>query len=128
MKKTFILKTYNIFHKILLLLLVLLVVKLIIDFSNKNRNSKSQKDNFNSKINKEIYNPQIQLDDNGFQFIQAEKGTEISNKEYMLYNVKTNGDFAEASSGMLEITNNKNTFTFTENPKFRLFINNLDKK
>ena len=127
MKKTFILKTYNIFHKILLLSLVILVAKLIIDFSNKSRNPNSQKNNFNSKINKEIYNPQLQLDDNGFQFIQAEKGAEISNKEYILYNVKTNGDFAEASSGMLEITNNKNTFTFIENPKFRLYINEFKK-
>lgn len=127
MKKTFILKTYNIFHKILLLSLVILVAKLIIDFSNKSRNQNLQKNNFNSKINKEIYNPQLQLDDNGFQFIQAEKGAEISDKEYILYNVKTNGDFAEASSGMLEITNNKNTFTFTENPKFRLYINEFKK-
>lgn len=126
MKKTFILKTYNIFHKILLLSLVILVVKLIIDFSNKSRNLNSQKNNFNSKINKEIYNPQLQLDDNGFQFIQAEKGAEISDKEYILYNVKTNGDFAEASSGILKITDNKNTFTFTENPKFRLYINNFN--
>ena len=89
MKKTFILKTYNIFHKILLLSLVILVTKLIIDFSNKSRNQNLQKNNFNSKINKEIYNPQLQLDDNGFQFIQAEKGAEISDKEYILYNVKT---------------------------------------
>ena len=119
MKKTFILKTYNIFHKILLIILLILLTKLVLDFYNKNKN-------INSKINKEIYNPQLQLDDNGFQFIQAEKGTEINNKEYILYNVKTNGDFAEASSGILKITDNKNTFTFTENPKFRLYINNFN--
>lgn len=127
MKKTFILKTYNIFHKILLIILLILLTKLVLDFYNKNKNINSQIKNINSKINKEIYNPQLQLDDNGFQFIQAEKGTEINNKEYILYNVKTNGDFAEASSGMLEITNNKNKFTFTGNPKFRLYIGELRK-
>ena len=97
------------------------------DFYNRSKNITSQTNSIHSKINKEIYNPQLQLDDNGFQFIQAEKGAEISDKEYILYNVKTNGDFAEASSGMLEITNNKNTFTFTENPKFRLYINEFKK-
>ena len=126
MKKTFILKTYNIFHKILLIILLILLTKLVLDFYNKNKNINSQIKNINSKINKEIYNPQLQLDDNGFQFIKAEKGTEINNKEYILYNVKTNGDFAEASSGILKITDNKNTFTFTENPKFRLYINNFN--
>ena len=127
MKKTFILKTYNIFHKILLIILLVLLVKLAIDFYNRSKNITSQTNSIHSKINKEIYNPQLQLDDNGFQFIQAEKGAEISDKEYILYNVKTNGDFAEASSGMLEITNNKNNFTFTENPKFRLYINEFKK-
>lgn len=127
MKKTFILKTYNIFHKILLIILLVLLVKLAIDFYNRSKNITSQTNSIHSKINKEIYNPQLQLDDNGFQFIQAEKGIEIDDKEYILYNVKTNGDFAEGSSGMLEITNNKNTFTFTENPKFRLYINEFKK-
>ena len=127
MKKTFILKTYNIFHKILLIILLVLLAKLVIDFYNKNKSINSQTSNINSKINKEIYNPQLQLEDSGFQFIQAEKGREINNKEYILYNVKTNGDFAEASSGMLEITDNRNTFTFTENPKFRLYINEFKK-
>ena len=127
MKKTFILKTYNIFHKILLIILLVLLAKLVIDFYNKNKSINSQTSNINSKINKEIYNPQLQLEDSGFQFIQAEKGIEIDNKEYVLYNVKTNGDFAEASSGMLEITDDKNTFTFTENPKFRLYIGEFQK-
>lgn len=127
MKKTFILKTYNIFHKILLIILLVLLAKLVIDFYNKNKSINSQTNNINSKINKEIYNPQLQLENGGFQFIQAEKGIEINDKEYVLYNVKTNGDFAEASSGILEITDNKNTFTFTENPKFRLYINEFKK-
>ena len=127
MKKTFILKTYNIFHKILLIILLVLLAKLVIDFYNKNKSINSQTSNINSKINKEIYNPQLQLEDSGFQFIQAEKGIEIDDKEYVLYNVKTNGDFAEASSGMLEITDDKNIFTFTENPKFRLYIGEFQK-
>ena len=127
MKKTFILKTYNIFHKILLIILLVLLAKLVIDFYNKNKNINSQTNNINSKINKEIYNPQLQLEDSGFQFIRAEKGIEIDDKEYVLYNVKTNGDFAKASSGMLKITDNKNTFTFTENPKFRLYIEEFKK-
>ena len=127
MKKTFILKAYNIFHKILLIISFILLAKLIVDFCHKNKNINSKTNRINSIINKEIYSPQLQLEDNGFQFIQAEKGVEINDKEYILYNVKTNGDFAEASSGMLEITNNKNTFTFTENPKFRLYINEFKK-
>ena len=54
MKKTFILKTYNIFHKILLIILLILLTKLVLDFYNKNKNINSQIKNINSKINKEI--------------------------------------------------------------------------
>ncbi|MDD2840065.1 MAG: hypothetical protein PHY80_02960 [Rickettsiales bacterium] len=125
MKKILTLKIYNYFHYILIVLIFACITKFVLDFYNKNKDVIKSSNNIVEYQNI-ILEPRLQFNDKGFQFVEAEQGIE-NNQNYTYTNVKTYGDFGEASAGQLEITDNQNVLTFTENPSFTIYTNKIKK-
>lgn len=125
MRKITALKTYNYFHYILLVLIFLCAIKFVLDFINKNKNVIKNYDNI-AKYQNIILKPKLQFNEKGFQFVEAEQGIE-NDEKYTFTNVKTYGDLGDGSAGKLEITDNQNILTFTENPEFTIYTNKIKK-
>ena len=76
------------------------------------------------KYNKTILDPRIQIEDNGFEYIKADKGY-LNEDDYVFENVNMSGDFGNITAGRLDIKNNKNILEFTINPNFTIYIDEM---
>ncbi|HSQ97168.1 MAG TPA: hypothetical protein VLL98_00425 [Rickettsiales bacterium] len=123
MSKLKILKIYNNIYYILVFLIFLCIIKFISDFYSKNKNVIKNKNNVVQYQNI-IIKPQLQFNDNGFQFVEAEQGIETEGN-YIFTNVYTYGDFGKASAEKLEVMDKQNILEFTGNPKFTIYINKI---
>ncbi len=123
MKEFLKLKIYYIFYRFLILIIFLLGIKFIYDFSLMNH-SVDISNNSDIKYDKFVLNPRVQIEDDGFDYIQADRGY-LNEDNYVFENVNMSGDFGDITSGRLDIKDNKNILEFTINPKFIIYIDNL---
>ena len=123
MKEFLKLKIYYIFYRFLILIIFLLGIKFIYDFSLMNH-SVDISNNSDIKYDKFVLNPRVRIEDDGFDYIQADRGY-LNEDNYVFENVNMSGDFGDITSGRLDIKDNKNILEFTINPKFIIYIDNL---
>lgn len=123
MKEFLKLKIYYIFYRLLILIVFLLTIKFIYDFSLMNNDIiiASKKD---VEYNRFLLNPRVQVENDGFEYIEADKGY-LNENGYIFENVKMSGDFGDITSGKLDVKDNKNLLEFTINPDFTIYIDEL---
>ena len=117
------LKIYYIFYRFLILIIFLLGVKFIYDFSLMNHDISIIGDG-DVEYNRFVLNPRVQIENDGFEYIQADRGY-LNEDSYVFENVSMSGDFGDITSGRLDVKDNKNILEFTINPDFTIYIDEL---
>lgn len=123
MKEFLKLKIYYIFYRFLILVIFLLGVKFIYDFSLMNHDISIIGDG-DVEYNRFVLNPRVQIENDGFEYIQADRGY-LNEDSYVFENVSMSGDFGDITSGRLDVKDNKNILEFTINPDFTIYIDEL---
>jgi len=128
MNKKVRLKFYYFIYLLLIFLIFIIVIKFVHDFYylDKKNNLISSKEYNTTDDLKFIINPRIQSNKNGFSYVTAENGyLDYDNDKYIFNNVEMTSSFGHMISKKLEVTDDKNIFKFTGNPKFTIYLNNI---
>ena len=123
MKEFLKLKIYYIFYRFLILVIFLLGVKFVYDFSLMNHDINIAGDS-DIEYDRFVLNPRVQIENDGFEYIQADRSY-LNEDSYVFENVSMSGDFGNITSGRLDVKDNKNILEFTINPDFTIYIDEL---
>lgn len=102
------------------LLLLLVFAKFTYDFYLMNSKITSSIKFRVVQQDKLVLNPRVQIEDDGFTYIEANKGY-YEDDVYVFEDVKMKGKFGNITSGKLEIKDDKNILEFTDKPKFIIY-------